>query len=436
MQAGRMYTLDDWLKYISGAHPNNIDLGLTRVRAVFDNMDVQRTAKQVVVVSGTNGKGSTIALIEAGMQSLNCSVGVYTSPHITDYNERIRINGVPVSDDKIIQSFVRIEESRGQVELTYFEFGTLAALDLLLSSDLDVVVLEIGLGGRLDAVNIIDADLSIITSVALDHTDWLGDSLNKIGFEKAGILRNQTTLLAGENLPESVFQYATSLSCPVLTVGFDMGLTRDSRLSQVYLRHNGEQSKFSKPPDLRIPLNNILLAFQAVALLLERLKVSELFDYQALSKVFESSNIPGRLEKLALPQEIYLDVGHNPHAANYLKNFLEELCVGGKKIQVVYSSLEDKDVASLVSIMAPVVDSWLLAPLVNERALPLSNLETLVGDRAENVLSFESVSKAIDYALSQHNYHAGNKSSESELITLIFGSFYIIEAAKKYFEGV
>ena len=436
MPAVCMRTLDDWLNYISGTHPNNIDLGLTRVKTVFDKMNVQHTAKQVVVVSGTNGKGSTVALIEAGIQSVAGTVGVYTSPHITNYNERIRINGVPVSDEKIIQSFERIERSRERVELTYFEFGTLAALDVLLSSNLDVVVLEVGLGGRLDAVNIIDSDLSIITSVALDHTDWLGSSLEKIGYEKAGILRHKTTLLAGENLPDSVFQHAVSLDCPVLTVGSELGLMGDSSSSQVYFNHKGERCVFGKPPTLRIPLNNILLAYQALALLFEKLKITALFDYHNLSKAFESTYIPGRLEKLDLAQEIYLDVGHNPHAANYLKSFLEELRAAGKLIQVVYSSLDDKDVGALVSIVAPVVDCWLLAPLVNERALPLANLETLVGERAENVLSFETVSKAIDYAMLQHNPNIDNASSENELITLIFGSFYIIEAAKKHFEGV
>jgi len=438
-------TLADWLAYISKTHPAEIEMGLGRIRQVFNLMGLVECAglaqpKQIVVVSGTNGKGSTIALIEAGLLSMGLAVGTYTSPHIQNYNERVKINAKPVSDDKLIAAFSHVEQARNDTLLTYFEFGTLAAFDILFSAELDVLVLEIGLGGRLDAVNIIDADLSIITSVDLDHTDWLGTSLEVIGNEKAGILRPNGQAILGENLPASVYQYAKEIACQSLLINEDF-----SRSDQnIVLSSHIEKLNFSGFPVIRLPDNNILLALQALQSLSENLAVNCLqgeqtsFCYPALLKCFSNLVIPGRLEeiksaKFSSTQRVFLDVGHNPHAARYLVTFLAQFKKKGGVINAVYSSLADKDVVALSEILSPVFDTWFLAPLADERALDITALETAVGKHAKNMLSFLSLNEALNAALTAR---LDQYSSQSPSVTLVFGSFYVIEAAKAYFEGL
>lgn len=438
-------TLADWLAYISKAHPAEIEMGLGRIRQVFNLMGLAECAelvqpKQIVVVSGTNGKGSTIALIEAGLLSMGLTVGAYTSPHIQSYNERVKINAKPVSDEKLIAAFSLVEQARKDTTLTYFEFGTLAAFDVLFTAELDVLILEIGLGGRLDAVNIIDADLAIITSVGLDHTDWLGTSLEAIGFEKAGILRPKGQAILGENLPASVYQYAEEIACQSLLINEDF-----SRHDQnLVLSSHTEKLKFSGFPTIRLPDNNILLALQAIQSISENLVAKSLkstkteFCYPALLEVFSNLVIPGRLEeiksaKLSSTHRVFLDVGHNPHAARYLVTFLAQFKVKGGIINAVYSSLADKDVVAVSEILSPVFDTWFIAPLEDERALDITELETAVGVHAKNMLSFLSLHEALDAALTARLDH---NSTQSPSITLVFGSFYVIEAAKAYFEGL
>jgi len=450
-------SLDDWLIYISSTHPSSIEMGLDRVRSVYKSMQLRKRSKQTVVVSGTNGKGSTIALIEAGLLSHGCTVGSYTSPHIQFYNERVRINGQPVSDEELISAFEKIELFRGRIPLTYFEFGTLAALEILFSSDFDVVILEVGLGGRLDAVNVVDADLCIITSIGLDHTDWLGDSIDIIGREKAGILRENTLLIAGENLPESVFQQSGFLGCPVKVYRKDFGVERIDGSGRVFLDCVGKEREFfGAGPELRLPNNNVLISFQAISCLLDRLEPRVSFCYETTRKAFEEVIIPGRLERVAFSSvcrsgEVYLDVGHNPHAAVYLESFLKQKVAEGFYIQAVYSSLEDKDVKTVVDILSPVVDCWFVAPLEDERALNLVQLDTIVGRVAKNMLSFSSVFSALDSALLGNNYVESGKDyvdvpksqapsmnerlrNNGKVMTLVFGSFFMVEAAKNYFE--
>ena len=434
-------SLDDWLAYISKTHPSEIEMGLDRIRAVYEqmkstNLNSTRQAKQVVVVSGTNGKGSTIALIESGLLALGYSVGTYTSPHIRRYNERVKINAESVSDAMMIGAFENVERARISTPLTYFEFGTLAALDILFNAELDVILLEIGLGGRLDAVNIVDADLSIITSVGLDHTDWLGDSLEQIGLEKAGILRANSQAILGENLPKTVRQYAANIECEVVTVRHDI----DRNAHGVNLVENGCSLEFKGFPVVRLPENNILIAFQALKNLINRMDNNDesTFNYSSLVTCFSNIKVEGRFEqikskKLRLNQQVFLDVGHNPHAAHYLLKELSALKSADVVVNVVYSSLADKDASALVEILAPQVDTWYLAPLNVERALDIAELQTAVGEYAKNMLSFASLHDAFQSALFGKVDASG---LEKKSITLIFGSFYVIDAAKAYFEGL
>ena len=426
-------SLSDWLDYISGTHPADIEMGLDRVKKVYSALSLHPKSSKLVLVAGTNGKGSTIAMIETALMALGFSVGAYTSPHILDYNERVRINAQAVSDAQLVDAFQRVEQGRGDIALTYFEFGTLAAFDLLFSAGLDVLLLEIGLGGRLDAVNIVEPDLSIITSIGLDHTDWLGDTLDDIAYEKAGILRTKTPFIAGENLPLNVMKRAAALACPsyVCRQDFDKdagkGVNIKAAEKTLHLDHF---------PQVALPENNILIALQSVACLYRLLCAqSARFDEAVLATVvqaIENVRVPGRLERIALGQEVYLDVGHNPHAAVYLKEYLMHHAQLNKSIQVVYSSLQDKDVRSIAEILAPCVVRWLLAPLTNERAMSLEALQAEVCACSEaEVVSFASVPEAIDSAI---NLAAEAEAAGQPVLTLIFGSFYMVEAAKRFFK--
>ena len=332
-------SLKAWLDRLESRHPVEIELGLERVSSVARALGVLDAHTHTFTIAGTNGKGSTIAMIEASLLALGYSVGVYTSPHILSYNERIRINAVNVSDSELIQAFESVETARGSTPLTYFEYGTLAALDILLAKKLDVILLEIGLGGRLDAVNVVQPDLSIITSIALDHTDWLGDTIEKIGVEKAGILRPKGLFIGGEALPQSVFNISKNLLCTQMECrqDFDVSNVRSKKITT--LMHHFNQIQFYVFPRVLLPENNILLALQATLCLFELLEPNKIFSpdlYRNLISAIENTHIPGRLEHVIKSDKhnVFLDVGHNPHAAIYLKDFLMQYADSGAFVQI------------------------------------------------------------------------------------------------------
>jgi len=421
-------TLNEWLGYIAQSHPNEIELGLDRVRTVYENMALGRPESQLVIVAGTNGKGSTIALIEAGLISLGYSVGSYTSPHILRYNERVRLDGRDVEDALLISAFEHVERARGDVPLTYFEFGTLAAIQLLFQANLDVVLLEVGLGGRLDAVNIIDGDMSIITSIDIDHVDWLGSDLEVIGAEKAGIMRPKQRCLTGEDLPDSVYLKAAELDCQVLRCHSAFSVSNGClSLSG----GDGNVKRFDSFPNLALPDNNVLLALQATFLL----SGASGFDYQKVSAAYCQASIPGRLEHVLPDKALYLDVGHNPHAAQFLANFIAQKHAEGMYVEVVYSALADKDISGVVSTLAPHVDRWLLAPLEVDRALDLNDLVARVRAYAKNVLSFQSTNEAMAQACGNLSAEKFVEPNGQPKLVLVFGSFFMIEAAKRYIEA-
>ncbi len=435
-------TLSDWLDFISSTHPSEIDMGLARIKKVYEAMSLSSGKSRVVLVAGTNGKGSTIAMMESALLTLGYRVGVYTSPHILHYNERVRLNGIQATDAQLISAFEKVNRAREALSLTYFEFGTLAAFDILFASQPDVVLLEIGLGGRLDAVNIVEPDISIITSIGLDHMEWLGDSLEKIGAEKAGILRHETLMIAGENMPRSVIRKAEELHCQQLICRTEFDCYKGPKTSSVSLMVAGQPRKFDNFPHPLLPENNILIALQAVCCLWQMLEgEKKAFTDDIYTQVVDAINgvvVPGRLERVehvSIPatQEVYLDVGHNPHAAVYLNAFLMHHSALGKKIQVVYSALKDKDAPAIVEILAGVVDDWFLAPLEGDRAMPLSMLIDAVKCHATgNVRVCDSVDDAIKNALMLAQQAADKQDT---VLTLIFGSFYMVEAAKRFFKS-
>lgn len=428
--AAEFENLDGWLAYISQSHPSEIELGLNRVKAVYQKMCFDSKPSKVVVVAGTNGKGSTIALSLAGLTAMGYRCGAYTSPHISKYNERVHLLGNDASDDSLVAAFESVEAARGDIPLTYFEFGTLAAFYILFNAGLDVVLLEIGLGGRLDAVNIIDADISVITSVDIDHVEWLGNDVEKIGTEKAGVLRQGKLFLAGEDLPESVFQRAEQLQCHNFIYKKDFYCLNNGFS---LCNEQGREVVFNHFPELPLPDNNILLALQIVYLL------TPTFDDELICNALTKAKLTGRLERSSKHTNLYFDVGHNPHAARFLSTFVKKEKAKGYYVEVVYSALGDKDIEGVVRELAPDVDSWLIAPLNVDRAISLSNLEGIVSSFSSDIQSFDSIELALRTALSEQMALEKdvlldtNATGKSKLV-LVFGSFFTVEAAKKYLE--
>lgn len=426
-------TLADWLDHIAQTHSAEIEMGLGRVRQVWARMCEGRStgswlANRTVIIAGTNGKGTTAFALAQLLMDQGFKVGVYSSPHLLHYNERVQVNARPLEDHALVEAFECVEQHRETIPLTYFEFGTLAAFAALSERQLDVAILEVGLGGRLDAVNIIDADLAIITSVGLDHTDWLGEDLNQIAREKAGVLRQGQHVLLGEGLPAVVDEMTHALDCHALTVGKECGF----RSGRLWLRRACDapsDERFELDlPESYLPPNNVCLASQAYLELLAQLKADCLSE-SAVPLVdqiaaLERLRVPGRMELLHSRPDVFVDVCHNPHAGMYLASLLERMRPGYTRVVGVFSALEDKDISGLVQALQEQVDQWYIAPLQVPRAADLKRLETEVGNHTKDVLSFACLDEALGAAV---------KGSTRDTLLIVFGSFYVVEAAKVYF---
>ena len=358
-------TLADWLAYVEAQHPKSIDMGLERVREVAARMGLGRPARQVITVAGTNGKGSTVAFIDGIARAGGWRVGAYTSPHLLRYNERVRIDGVEASDDALVEAFeaveaARLERQETPVPLTYFEFGTLAALWLFERSKLDLAILEVGLGGRLDATNLVDPDVAVITTVDLDHQDWLGEDRETIGLEKAGIARAWTPLVLGEDdPPASVLRHAYAIGASAIRAGcdflFDAPLSDAQERSWTW-REVGLELELPLP-QLAAPvqLRNAAVAIAALRAL------DAPFDEDVFAHGVAAARIPARLQRFDAGGAVVLvDVGHNPQAARELAAALRADPVPGRTF-AIYAALADKEHAAVVDALAPQVDAWLLA---------------------------------------------------------------------------
>lgn len=361
--------LADWLGLLESRHAQSIQLGLERVARVWRAMQTP-VQVPVLTVGGTNGKGSTCAYLEAMLTAAGYRVGLYTSPHLLRYNERVRIAGVEATDAAIVASLAAVEEARGEVPLTYFEHATLAALWLFARESVEVLVLEVGLGGRLDAVNLLDADCAMVTSVDLDHQDYLGDDRESIGLEKAGIYRSGRPALCGEpRPPASLLAHAEAIGAPILCLG------RDYRVEM------GEGGWHCRVADSLYPalprpvmpgehqLHNAATAIAALWSVRQRLPVS----IQAIRAGLVAARQPGRFQVIGLSPLRVLDVAHNPHAARALAASLAQLPAGGR-VRAVFAMLRDKDVEGVLDALAGQVHVWYLAPTVGPRGLPVEAL--------------------------------------------------------------
>ncbi len=352
-----------WLSYLEQLHSKPIDLGLDRVSQVAARLDVLRPAPFVFTVAGTNGKGTTCRTLESILLAAGYRVGVYSSPHLVRYTERVRVQGGELAESAHTASFAEIEAVRGDISLSYFEFGTLSALWLFKQAQLDVVILEVGLGGRLDATNMVDADVAVVTSIALDHTDWLGPDRESIGREKAGIFRAGKPAVVGEpDMPHTiadVAQEGAQLLQRDVAWHYEVG-------AQSW-RFRDAQGELSDLPLPQVPQPNAATAL--AALRASKLAVSE----QAIRDGIERAILPGRFQIVSESPRLILDVAHNPHAAGYLAGRLAALPKSGRVLAVV-GMLHDKDISGTLACLEPVVDSWYCAPLEGPRGATAEQL--------------------------------------------------------------
>ncbi|KZC36692.1 MULTISPECIES: bifunctional tetrahydrofolate synthase/dihydrofolate synthase [Rhodanobacter] len=371
-------TLAEWLAYQERVNVHSIELGLDRVREVWRRMSAPAPAKRVITVGGTNGKGSTVALLEAMLRAADLRVGAFTSPHLLEYNERVRIGGVDADDAALIASFERIEASRGSMPLTYFEFGALAALDLFARAALDVAVLEVGLGGRLDAVNIIDADVAVITTVDLDHMEWLGPDRDSIGHEKAGIARAGRPAIVGElDPPAGLLDALAERGARVERAGIDFSIERHQ--DGWRWRHRDGSAMELPDPALAAPVQyaNAAAAIAALhALDLEAFTPSSFFA--AVSAGLHEVRVPARLQSIGGEPPVIVDVGHNPQAARALAEWLD--LQAPTRVHAVYGALADKDVAGVIGALGPHIGHWHLAGLdqATPRGMPVAALAAVL----------------------------------------------------------
>jgi len=424
-------TLPDWLDYIERIHPRSIDMGLDRIRVVAQALKLRKPGKAVITVGGTNGKGSTVAFIESIAREAGWKVGAYTSPHLLAYNERVRIDGTDVPDDALIEAFDAIEVARGDTQLTYFEYGTLAALWLFERAKLDLAILEVGLGGRLDATNLVDADVAVITTVDLDHQDYLGDDREQIGAEKVGIARAWKPLVLGDDdPPSSVLGHAYRIGAPTWRIANDFffkplppSLDADGNAQPARWQWREIGKRLELPvPQLAAPVQ-LRNAAVAIAALRSLKKAPRPLPREAYAEGIANAHVGGRLQRFERDGvEVVVDVAHNPQAARALADWLHVAPAPGC-LFAVYAALSDKDVVGVTQALAPVVDRWHLAGLADAgpRGGDVEALATrLSGTAAADATRHETVAQALQSALGQAQ--PGDR-------VLVFGSFHTAASA-------
>lgn len=441
MTKQELVALDHWLDFIGSVHPREIELGLDRVRRVAERMGLEKPAQSVVTIAGTNGKGSTVACLETILLEAGVSTGVYTSPHIHRFNERIRCNSRNCDDMELCAAFAQIESSRESDSLSYFEFATLAALWIFQQHQPQVLILEVGLGGRLDAVNLIDPDVAVITNIALDHQDWLGNDLDSIGREKAGIMRAGKPVVLGMSaMPDSVLARAQEIGAVVYqrnrAYQFSKG---ESALSWQWqgLGRQRSEVQYKAMPLPGLAVENAAAALQALALLPVEI------NSRQIASAWQTVNLAGRFEMRRDQQSgrlVILDVAHNPAAAALLASNLQQLQKSlpqAPKITVVLAVMKDKDIEGIVSVLGSCTNIWYIAPISDARGMPLSELENrLVSSLGKvDITRFESIEQAYFAACAgpENKQSADQKSDTSAALNemvLVTGSFHTVAAVR------
>lgn len=396
-------TLPQWLEYLESIHPSAIDMGLDRVNEVALRLNLRFDAR-VITVGGTNGKGTTSALIENALLIEGQTVGVYSSPHLLDYRERVRINGALPDAAAFCDAFEQVEQARGDISLTYFEFGTLAAMLMLMAAELDVVVLEVGLGGRLDATNIITPDCAVITSIGLDHQDWLGDTREKIAVEKAGIIRHGGKVVIGEPEPPHTLREAVkALNADAWWQNQEFSIARrtDGAVTFTAAEQTLELS------DTAIPLNNVATALAILK------HAGFIVSDATMQQAVANTQLPGRRQQIASQPATYLDVGHNPQATESLAEWLDSKTF--EQVHIVVAMLNDKAPAASLAPFKRFAPQWYFASTHGPRGLSAEKLAAAVENTPTRL--FPAVTEA---------YEAARQDAQSEDLILVVGSFHTV----------
>lgn len=407
-------TLADWLTYLESLHPKTIALGLERVAQVKQRLNFDPDFP-IIVVGGTNGKGSVCAMLESILHAAGYRVGCYTSPHLLHYNERVRIAKQQASDAELCAAFAQIERARGDISLTYFEFGTLAAMQCFIGHKVEVAILEVGLGGRLDAVNVFDSDCAVIASVDIDHTDYLGDTREAIAYEKAGIFRaGRVAICADADVPQAIRTQAQQVGAELWCIASEFGFTPHQ--GQWDYRSSVGVRNSLPYPALRgaFQLHNASAALAALDVLKDRLPVS----MEAARRGLVEVQLAGRFQLVPGKPTLILDVAHNPHAARSLAQNLASL-PSCPHTYAVFAMLKDKDMAGVAAALDPLIDTWLAAGIAAPRGATAEALEQVLQQcrvRGE-IQTFNNITEAVRYAY--------NAAGENDRIAA-FGSFYTV----------
>lgn len=405
--------LAGWLQYIEALHPKSISMGLDRVSQVKERLGLTPNFP-LIIVGGTNGKGSTCAMLESIYHQAGYRVAAYSSPHLLRYNERVRVNANEVSDDDLVEAFQAVEEARQEISLTYFEFGTLAAMWCFIKQGVEIGILEVGLGGRLDAVNVFEPNCTVVTTIDIDHIDFLGDSRESIGFEKAGIFRKGVVAICGDlSPPATLINHAN-------TIGADLRmLNRD--FSVVQAQHTWQFHGHQSLKDLPLPalagdfqLQNAACALAAIEVMQSQLPVTE----EEIAAGLQSVKLPGRFQVIGSAPTVILDVTHNPHAAHALVNNLRDAPTIGKTF-AVFSMVADKDIEGVVAAVAPCIDAWYISAVQHSRAASSEYLIEIFEKTGvkQEVFCFAN----LDSAYEQACLDAGKNDR-----IIVFGSFFTV----------
>ncbi len=416
--------LHKWLSWQENLHLSEIDLGLERIGVVAIQLDLLKPGFPIIIVAGTNGKGSSVAFLDEIMRAQGYTTGAYTSPHLIDYNERIMLNGLQATDEQIVEAFEEIDKARRsanreEVSLTYFEFSTLAAMLCFKKLKVDVAILEVGLGGRLDAANLWDASLAIITSIGIDHIDWLGDDREKIAIEKSGIMRKSVPIICGDtNPPLAIQREAQRIGAKLIQINTDFSFdifNKNDELNHWVWKNADRSFSLSKPSMAgAFQLNNAATVIAGLEAIQSQLPTS----IEAINQGLMNASVKGRLQLIQSAPEWLLDVAHNPHAAKQLANYIRSNPLTGKTY-ALFSMLKDKDIKQVLALMDTVIDEWHIVALKGSRGMTLDELNQCVNEQ-----------KIKTKVISHKNFKDACKSLKNitkvEDRVVAFGSFLVV----------
>lgn len=446
-------SLSEWLKWQEKLHLSEIDLGLERIGKVAKKLNLLNPNIPIITLAGTNGKGSSVALLESILRAQGYKTGAYTSPHLLRYNERIAIDNIPASDAQIINAFEQIDDAREDISLTYFEFGTLAAMLCFIEQKVDVIILEVGLGGRLDTSNLWDATLAIITGIAIDHVAWLGNNREKIAIEKSGIMRKSQPVISGDpNPPDSIqaeaqrigatlYQFGNAFSYKKLNANDLNANAIDKNLKEQQWQWKGWETSWNNQQSITLPLPALQGEFQlnnAANVIAGLHTIKNLLPVSpgALEEGLKTVTLSGRMQILKKNPEWLLDVAHNPQSAEQLAEYLNKNPVTGKT-HAIFSMLGDKDIKKVINLMDEHIDTWHITKLEGNRGLETSEINALLSKTlntatntpVENTTNNQSFNTSISH---YQDFDAIckqlKKIAKNEDRVVAFGSFLVVSA--------